>query len=145
MLGWLLDIVILKSILPQWFSTALCFSLSLPASFTLLLTGSTELSLMITTFVVLLFMTIMLAFLVLGVNSGIVNWFVRELESGTIKTVVPGLPSIGAMLAFTVGLSGGGQIDDLTSTGWDDYLLKPCKPKDVCDGLAKHLGGALYI
>ncbi len=108
MVGWLLDIPVLKSILPIWvtmkFSTALCFVLSAVILF--VIAGSVErrseaiqVVLPISALVILLFMVTMLASTLLDVRTGVEDLFVKEAE-GAVKSTTPGRPSVGTMLNF---------------------------------------------
>ena len=110
MLGWIFDIGILKSILPHWvtmkFTTALSFLLS-----GLVLLAITNVNqhlhvqsgifLLAMTMGILLLMSSLLASSLLGIHTGIENWFVED-AANAVKTVTPGMPSIGTMGAFIV-------------------------------------------
>jgi len=112
--GWVLDIPVLKSILPFWvtmkFSTAVCFV------FTGLLLffvahakkypDAALLVLPVASLVILLFMASFLAASCLKISLGIEDLFVRE-AAGAVKTTEPGIPSVATMINFVlIALSG---------------------------------------
>lgn len=115
MIGWILDIDILKSILPIWvtmkFSTALCFFLS---GITLYFIASSQekglgiaqVVLPITILGILLFMATLLISVFIGIRTGVEDLFVREVE-GAVKTTIPGRPSIGTMINFILMATAG--------------------------------------
>lgn len=115
MIGWILDIDILKSILPIWvtmkFSTALCFFLS---GITLYFIASSQekglgiaqVVLPITILGILLFMATLLISVFIGVRTGVEDLFVREAE-GAVKTTTPGRPSVGTMINFILMATAG--------------------------------------
>jgi len=115
MAGWVLDIGILKSILPGWvtmkFSTALSFVLSGITLFFLarIVHGENtwaQVILPITTLSILLLMATLLASTFLGMRSGVEDLFVQETGEA-VKSVTPGRPSIGTMISFILmGLAG---------------------------------------
>ncbi len=109
MTGWILDIGILKSILPFWvtmkFTTALSFFLSGTTLYFIadLVKNKSEVArviLPITTMVILLLMVTLLVSTFSGIRTGIEDLFVSESE-GAFKTVIPGRPSVGTMVNFT--------------------------------------------
>ncbi len=108
MAGWVLDMPVLKSILPIWvtmkFSTALCFSLSAVTLFIIAgslerRSGATEVVLPICVLAILLLMGTLLASTFVGVRTGIEDLFVKEAE-GALKSTTPGRPSVGTMMDF---------------------------------------------
>ncbi len=115
MIGWILDIDILKSILPIWvtmkFSTALCFFLS---GITLYFIASSQekglgiaqVVLPITILGILLFMATLLISVFIGIRTGVEDLFVREAE-GAVKTTTPGRPSVGTMINFILMATAG--------------------------------------
>lgn len=115
MIGWILDIDILKSILPIWvtmkFSTALCFFLS---GITLYFIASSQekglgiaqVVLPITILGILLFMATLLISVFIGIRTGVEDLFVREAE-GAVKTTTPGRPSVGTMINFILMVTAG--------------------------------------
>ncbi len=108
MIGWFLDIEILKSILPIWvtmkFSTALSFFLS---GITLYFVNNTsekradfaQIVLSITILMILLLMATLLVSTFLNVRTGVEDLFVRETKEA-VKTTTPGRPSVGTMINF---------------------------------------------
>ncbi len=115
MIGWILDIDILKSILPIWvtmkFSTALCFFLS---GITLYFIASSQekglgiaqVVLPITILGISLFMATFLISVFIGIRTGVEDLFVREAE-GAVKTTTPGRPSVGTMINFILVATAG--------------------------------------
>lgn len=113
--GWLLDIALLKSILPNAvtmkFSTAVYFILSgiILYSVTEALRGAretSELLLPVATLGLLLFTAPVAVSVFLGIETGVENLLVRE-SPGAVKTVVPGRPSMGTIASFIlIGLAG---------------------------------------
>ncbi len=115
MIGWILDIDILKSILPIWvtmkFSTALCFFLS---GITLYFIASSQekglgiaqVVLPITILGILLLMATLLISVFIGIRTGVEDLFVREVEDA-VKTTIPGRPSIGTMINFILMATAG--------------------------------------
>lgn len=109
-MGWIFDIGILKSILPQWismkFSTAICFFLSGVTLFFIvkgpkLDSGIRLITLSTTSMFILLIMATLLVSNFMGVCVGIEDLFIKE-EIGTVKTFFPGRPSIATMLNFVL-------------------------------------------
>lgn len=109
MTGWYLDIPILKSILPQWismkFSTALCFFVSglilfFMAQFHAGKKNYANLFFPVLSFTILLFMTSMLLGVLFNIQLGLKNLFVQDTNA--LKNTVPGMPSVGTMIAFTM-------------------------------------------
>jgi ABC-type nitrate/sulfonate/bicarbonate transport system substrate-binding protein len=109
MAGWILDIEVLKSILPMWvtmkFTTALLFFIS--GIILYVVTSSIEntsniskIILTITTIIILYFLITLLVSIFLDIRSGLENLFVREYF-GAIKTTKVGRPSIGTLINFT--------------------------------------------
>jgi len=115
MLGWVADIGVLKSILPQWvtmkFSTATSFLMSGLILYYIALKVEGKYSigqvvLPIASLIVLLLMATLLASIAIGVRTGIEDLFIKEAE-GAVETTTPGRPSIGTMIAFIlIGISG---------------------------------------
>ncbi len=108
MAGWVLEIEILKRILPQWvtmkFTTAFSFLLSGVTLYFIskIVEGNralAQLVIPITTLTTLTLMLTLLASSVLGVRTGVEDLFVKESQ-GAIKTSSPGRPSIGTMACF---------------------------------------------
>jgi hypothetical protein len=110
MAGWFLDIEVLKTILPggvtMKFSTALSFFLSgimlyFIAQFK---NGNQELAIIIipiTSLIIFLFMTALLASIVVGINIGIEEMFVKDPMTA-VGRVTPGRPSIASMVNFVL-------------------------------------------
>lgn len=115
MIGWFLDIAVLKSIMPQWATMKFTTALSFGFSGIILLAGSAHLVrrsygaewiLAVSSFVVLLLMSSLIVSVLLGIKTGIEDLFVREVGDAVLTTV-PGRPSLGTMLAFIlIGLFG---------------------------------------
>jgi hypothetical protein len=108
MTGWVLEIEVLKSILPMWvtmkFTTALSFFLSGLILYFVMSAKKqksdlAQLILTISVLIILLTMVSLLLSTVFKVRTGIEDFFVEELE-GAINTATPGRPSIGTMLNF---------------------------------------------
>lgn len=114
-LGWIFNIPILESILPQFvtikFLTAICFLLSGILLFVMVrVTGKNrdwdEMLLLFIAFLILLIMVALILSMVLGITTGLENLFVVELP-GTIETPVPGRPALITTIDFIfVGISG---------------------------------------
>lgn len=108
MIGWFLDVEVLKSILPVWvtmkFSTALSFFLS---GITLYFVNNSlgksadlaQIALSITILMILLLMATLLVSTFLNVRMGVEDLFVREAKEA-VKTTTPGRPSVGTMINF---------------------------------------------
>ncbi|ATX79418.1 hypothetical protein Ga0123461_0998 [Mariprofundus aestuarium] len=115
MLGWLYDIPLLKSILPHWvsmkFTTALSFLLSGLVLLGIVKATETHsiqsgIFMPAVTMGILLLMGSLLASSLTGIHTGIEGWFIEDV-SHAVKTVIPGMPSIGTMGAFIIiSLSG---------------------------------------
>lgn len=108
--GWIADIPILTSILPQWvtmkFSTALSFFFSGVILYLIDYRHEKELSwsgpiLAFCAMIVLFLMFSLLASSIFGVKTGIEDLFVKEAPDA-VKTTVPGRPSIGTMVNFVL-------------------------------------------
>ena len=108
MLGWYLDIGILKSILPVWpsmkFTTAICFSLSGVILFFMvrIIEGEVDLSRLmvsVAAFTILLIVLTSLFSSLLGISTGMEYLFVKE-SSIAIQAVGSGLPSLGTAVDF---------------------------------------------
>lgn len=108
MTGWVLNIEILKSILPRWvtmkFTTALSFTLSGIMLYSLSMASEKRpfmLYLLIPVSVLSLFliMATLLASSLLNVYTGIENLLVRE-GPDAVMTTLPGRPSVGTMAGF---------------------------------------------
>jgi hypothetical protein len=115
MVGWFLDISILKSILPTLvtmkFTTALSFFLSgiILYAITWSMEGKKDIAsivLTITTLIILLLMGTLLSSTFMGIRTGIEDLFVEE-AIGAVKTTTPGRPSAGTMLNFILMASAG--------------------------------------
>lgn len=118
-LGWYLDVQVLKSVLPSLvtmkFTTALSFFL---AGVTLFFIGESlsgrgtiaQVVLPATTLVIMLIMTTLLASATFGLRTGLEELFVEE-EDFAVKTTVPGRPSIVTMADFmALGAAGVGSL-----------------------------------
>lgn len=108
MLGWIFDIGVLKSVSPSWtsmkFDTAAAFVLSGITLFFIAraVEGEVDLAqiiLSVTTLAIVLLMGTLLFANVFGVRTGLEDLFVKETVVSA-KTIVPGRPSIPAMLNF---------------------------------------------
>lgn len=132
MLGWFLDIEVLRSILPQWvtmkFLTALSFFLSGISLYfiTRTLEIRSELAqivLVFTTFLIFFIMTILLVSFFLDIQTGIENLFVREQEDAAYTTK-PGMPSIGTIISFLlVAFAGFLNLFDLKKIGQKIHFI----------------------
>lgn len=108
LVGWFLDIDILKSLLPTLvtmkFSTALSFAMG---GMILYFINESEkknseyakIFLLTPMIVILFFMMTLLVSTFAGISTGIQDIFVKE-ELGAIKSVAPGIPSVGTMINF---------------------------------------------
>lgn len=106
--GWVFDIPVLKSISPAWismkFDTALVFLLS---GFTLYYIARAEegaydlaqVAIFITTLIIMLFMGVLFFSTLFGIHTGAEDLFFKEGQD-TVKTVVPGRPSVPTMVNF---------------------------------------------
>ena len=115
MVGWLLDISVLKSILPQYvamkFTTALCFVLSGATLYFVCRNYQREeqandLTIIFIDFLIVLVMVSLLLSIFFRIETGMENLFVIEPD-GAIDTPVAGRPSMFAMIDFIlVALAG---------------------------------------
>ena len=114
-LGWFLDIGILKSIVPVWptmkFTTAFCFSLSGVTLFFMvrIIEGELDVSrLMVswTAFTILLIMLILLFSSLLKIRTGMEDFFIKESPM-VISMTIPGQPSMGTIVNFILIAVGG--------------------------------------
>ncbi|MFC1732899.1 hypothetical protein ACFL6I_21575 [candidate division KSB1 bacterium] len=110
MFGWIADIPVLTSILPQWvtmkFSTALSFTLSGIIIYLVAcvctsskVSGIVQMILMSTSFLIILFMVAFLISSLMGVRTGIEDLFIKEAEDA-VKSATHGRPSVGTMVSF---------------------------------------------
>lgn len=110
MAGWILEIEALKSILPFWvtmkFLTALSFFLS--GIILYFVAYNTEgggvlnqIMIAISSILILFFMLNLLLATLFNFSTGIEDLFVHELRDA-VKTTLPGRPSIGTMINFTL-------------------------------------------
>lgn len=108
MIGWIFDIGVLKSILPNWvtmkFTTALSFLLSgIILYFIIEATkGKSEIAdivLPIASLIILLLMVTILASLFFGIRTGVEDLFVKEAK-GAVVTTIPGRPSVATIIDF---------------------------------------------
>lgn len=108
MLGWLLDIGVLKSILPFWvtmkFSTAVSFLFSGVILYYIARCHRQDrcvalMILPISSMVIFLLMASLLASTIIGINVGVEEMFVRE-PAQAVGSVVPGRPSVATMINF---------------------------------------------
>ena len=107
-IGWLLDIPILKSIIPNAvtmkFSTSISFIFSgiaiyFLSKYTEGKTNIAKIVIPISSLVVFLFMTTLLTAYIFGKTSGIEQLFIKE-SSDAIKTSLPGMPSFATIVNF---------------------------------------------
>lgn len=115
MIGWIFDIDILKSILPQFvtikFLTASCFLLSGILLFMILKNSENrndwnELMLLFIGFLIILITAVLMISLSLGITTGLENLFIAEAP-GTVETPSPGRPAVVTTINFVlVGISG---------------------------------------
>lgn len=132
MAGWILDIEVLKSILPMWvtmkFSTALSFFLSgitlyFITSFFEKRADLVQIALSLTTLMILLLMATLLVSTFLDVRTGVEDLFVRETEDA-VKTTTPGRPSVGTMINFIlVAIAGILTLFDMKKLGQKIYVI----------------------
>ena len=132
MAGWILDIGVLKSILPVWvtmkFSTALSFFLSGVTLY--FVTGAFEkrtdlaqIALSLTALMILLLMATLLVSTFLDVRTGVEDLFVRETKDA-VKTTTPGRPSVGTMINFIlVAIAGILTQFDINKLGQKIYVI----------------------
>jgi hypothetical protein len=107
MAGWIFDIGVLKSLSPSWvsmkFSTAVAFAASGVSLFYIVrvLEGEFDMAqivLSLASLTITLLMGVMFFSAVFGIPTGIENLFIKE--TGEIKSVVPGRPSVPTMINF---------------------------------------------
>lgn len=105
--GWVIDIPVLKSIMPNVvtmkFSTAISFVFSgvilyFVANHHLGKIGIGQIAIPISGFVIVLFMATILMTYIIGVPSGMEQLFIKEKTS--IQTISPGMPSIPTTISF---------------------------------------------
>lgn len=110
MVGWFLDIGILKSLYPGWvsmkFTTALSFILCGLITLSIyyyLKNGSDSFQILLSMLSLLVLLLMLTLFISnwFNIPSGIENLFIRELPS-TVNTPVPGRPSVMSMLNFVL-------------------------------------------
>ncbi len=113
-IGWLLDIPILKSIIPNAvtmkFSTSISFIFSgiaiyFLSKYTEGKTNIAKIVIPISSLVVFLFMTTLLTAYIFGKTSGIEQLFIKE-SSDAIKTSLPGMPSFATIVNFILIIVG---------------------------------------
>ncbi len=116
MLGWVFDIGILKSISPHWismkFDTAIAFVLSGVTLYFIVRAVEGEFDraqvvLSITSLIIMLLMGILLLSSLMEIHTGAEDLFVKE-TGDTVKSVVPGRPSIPTMVNFILIAVAGG-------------------------------------
>ncbi|MBM2818375.1 MAG: histidine kinase [Nitrosarchaeum sp.] len=114
-IGWILDIPILKSIIPNAvtmkFSTSISFIFSgitiyFISRYNEGKTGIAQIVIPVSGFIVFLFMATLLTAYIFGITSGIEQLFVRE-NSDAIKTSHAGMPSFATMLNFILIIAAG--------------------------------------
>ncbi|MBI2629492.1 hypothetical protein HYW76_00155 [Candidatus Pacearchaeota archaeon] len=112
--GWIFNIPILKSFFPGMvemrFLAAVSFLFSgIMLLFMLKISGNMDLNnviVLIGLTLIILIMGLLLISSFLGISLGIENTFINE-ASGAVKTVSPGMPSIGAIINFIlIGIAG---------------------------------------
>jgi len=110
MIGWIFDIGVLKSILPNWvamkFTTAICFvfsgvTIQAIARYRETKSSIAQIILMVSTLILLLIMGSFLISAFTGARLGVEELFLKETE-GAVKTVLPGRPSIPTMINFVL-------------------------------------------
>ncbi|MEI6079423.1 MAG: hypothetical protein WCQ53_02130 [bacterium] len=113
MVGWSFDIAVLKSISSDFvamkFVTAICFFLSAISLYFIAkaLEGEIEkaqIALSITSLIIIMLMGTLFFSTIFGVRTGIEELFVREVP-GTVKTIIPGFPSISTIFSFMLLVS----------------------------------------
>lgn len=135
MLGWILDIEVLKRILPIWITMKIATALSFIISGVLIIFSGpildkkpdlSQIVLSGTTLFLLLLMFSLLMSSFFGMKTGIEEMFIREtFEEGSRNSVLsaaPGMPSIGTMINFVLIASVG--IAVLYSKNRPYYSLK---------------------
>jgi len=114
-IGWIFDIGILKSISSAWvsmkFDTAIAFVLSGITLYFIVraLEGEfdkAQVVLSITSLIIILFMGTLFFSAIFKIRTGAEDLFVKE-ESGTVRTVTPGRPSVPTMFNFILIASTG--------------------------------------
>jgi len=126
MFGWILDISVLKSILPNWvamkFITALSFLFSAFLIMFLVKKEKGEVDrffILIISFILLLLMVTFIISLFVGISTGIENLFVKE-ETEAVGTAVPGVPAVPTIISFI-----------LVALAGLFYLFNPKNPKGI--------------
>jgi hypothetical protein len=108
MLGWFFDISVLKSISQSWvtmkFNTTIAFILSGISLYFIVraLEGEFDMALVIlsvTSLLIVLFMGISFFSAILGIHIGADDLIIKEVPN-TVKTVIPGRPSIATIFNF---------------------------------------------
>jgi hypothetical protein len=115
MIGWILDIGVLKSIRPTWvsmkFDTAIAFVLSGITLYFIVRAVEGEFDkaqavLSVTSLVIILLMGVLFSSAFLKVQTGLEDLFIKE-PTGAVNTAVPGRPSIPTMFSFMlIGIAG---------------------------------------
>jgi hypothetical protein len=107
MTGWIFDIAVLKSLSPAWvtmkFTTAVSFAASGISLFFIvrMLEGefdTAQVVLSLASLVLALLMGLLFCSTVFGISTGIESLFIKE--TGEVKTVAPGHPSLPTMINF---------------------------------------------
>jgi len=108
LIGWFTDIDILKSLSPTWVTMKFATALSFVMSGVILYCMNesvrrnseyAKMFLLAPLIVILFFMVTLLVSTVTGISTGIQDIFIKE-EAGAIKSVAPGIPSVGTMINF---------------------------------------------
>jgi len=123
MVGWIMDIPVLKSILPQFvsmkFTTAVCFLMSAVVLFCAVKISEeergNEMILIFVSFIILLIMTSLIISIFTGIKTGLEDLIVREAP-GAIATPVPGRPALVTMINFVL-IAGIGLLSVLKKNG----------------------------
>jgi hypothetical protein len=114
-IGWILDISILKSISPAWvsmkFDTAIAFVLSGITLYFIARAAEGEfdkaqVALSITSLIIILLMGTLFFSAIFKIRTGTEDLFIKE-AAGTVKTVTPGRPSVPTMFNFILIASAG--------------------------------------
>lgn len=109
-LGWILDIGILKSISPYWismkFDTAIAFVLSGITLYFIVRAiegefDKAQVVLSITSFILILLMGILFVSAILKIDTGAEELFIKDTPTDA-RTVVPGRPSMPTMINFSL-------------------------------------------
>jgi hypothetical protein len=147
MAGWIFDINMLKSLSPDWvsmkFSTAVAFAASGVSLYYIVRVLENEFDmaqvvLSLTSLTITLLMGVLFFSAILGIPTGIENLFVKE--TGEIKSVAPGQPSVPTMINFLLMA-----LAAILALQHPARLLRKLKIIGIIVGLTGALAAAGYV